>query len=162
VLHHPCRVGEVGAHCGREPGDLGSLSVAPAERGELDRTHLDGPADVEDLLDGDLVGLDDMVEHQGEHARVHRRDPRPPSVADVDQLQCRQRAERFADDGARDVELGREGVLARQHVPRPEPVRPDMRLERRSHLLHQAAGQSPFSATLQGHVDQSRLHRAIT
>ena len=117
------RIEEVGAHPRGVAADLLRLAVAAAERGERHGPHLDRPPDVEDLLHGDLVDLDDVVEHHREHARIHCRDARPAAVADVDQVQRRHRAEGFADDRARDVEFGGERGFAGKRIAGGEVVR---------------------------------------
>ena len=61
----------------------------------------------------DLVGMDDMVEKQGEGAGIDRRHPGATAVADVDQPESRHGAERFAHDRPGNAELQRKRVLAR-------------------------------------------------
>ena len=64
-------------------------------------------ADIENLLDGDLIGLDDVVEDERQSTRIHDRDPRPPAGADIDQAKRRHGSQRLANNCARDAKLGR-------------------------------------------------------
>ena len=86
----------------------------------------------------DLVGMDDMVEKQGERAGIHRRDARAATIADVDQAQRGHGAERFAHDRPGNAELQRKRVLARQRVSRTEAFRADVRMQRTHDVLDQA------------------------
>jgi hypothetical protein len=139
VVHDPVGIGEIGAHRSGEAGDLDSFTIAPPERGKLDGAHFNRAPDVEDLLNGDLVGLDDVVENQREDAGIHRRDPRTPAVADFDQFERCERAEGFADYRPRNVQLCGEGVLTRQSIAWAESIGADVRLKRRRNLVDKTA-----------------------
>ncbi len=98
VPHHVIGIVEVARHCVSEFNDRSRFVVGAAQCGEGDRAHLDRAPHVVDLLNRDLLGVHRVIENEAKHVRVDRRDPGAPSAADIDKLESRERAERFADD----------------------------------------------------------------
>jgi hypothetical protein len=125
VLHDLVHVVEVGAHGRGERDDLLRFLVGAAQRRKTDGAHLDGAADVENLLNRNLVGGHAMVDDQREHFGVDLRNAGAPAVAHADQAQRRHGTIGFADDGSGDAELLAEGGLAGQRIADPEPLGAD-------------------------------------
>src|SRR5271156_1839540 len=99
------------------PAYLEALDVGAPKRGESHRPHLDGSADVVNLLDRDVFRIDRVVDHEAENARVGYRDARPPAIADVDQGERGKGPERFAHDRAGDAKGERQRSFARYRRP---------------------------------------------
>ena len=144
MLHHLLGLDEVPAHVRGVPGDLRSLLVAPPQRSERDRPQFHGAPHIENLLHRDLVGVDDMIEKEGECAGIDGRDPGAATVPDVDQPESRHGAERFPHHRPGHAKLQGKRILTRERIPRLETVRPNVRLEG----AHDTLDESPEAATL--------------
>ena len=86
-------------------------------------------------MDAHLLGADGVVDENGKHLLVDRADPSAAAVADIDNADGGEGADRLADDAATDTELLGEGPFARQGIPGLQLARADMLIDSAGHLL---------------------------
>ena len=132
----------IGGHCLRERDDFGGFFIGARRCCERGSALFDGAAYVPNVRHGDLCGRDGVLQRCGDNRAVECADAWFAAVADVDQFQRRERAERFAHDGAADAQRFGKVAFAGQSIADAEAMTANMRRHGVYRSLHECAALS--------------------
>ena len=96
--------------------------------------------------------MDRVIDDEPQHVLVDRPDPRPPPVPEVDDFERCEGPERFAHDGARNAEFGREPSFGRDRIAGAQALAADELVDR----AHGALDQPSFS--LRPRLHEGQVH----
>ena len=116
------------------------LFVRAKARGERRRLDFDATTRFPDLLHGDLAGLGRMRQRHDEREGGCCGNARPAPIANIDDPERGQGADRFADHGAADTQSVNQGTFARKLIANSQCFVADNGGDAMHGLLHEAIG----------------------